>query len=158
MRYRDALATFEALRDVTCGSEAIAGLAELRRREAIARNDVVPAPGRRGAPGPSAARERAGIGQRGAMVDSFEALARLAAAEGDPRRATTLLGFADALRAATSTTVAPALEDAHGVLPPRRPPGSTPSTPVPLWQDGRAMSVDQAVAYALTGSSRTPAA
>ena len=154
VRYRDALATFEALRDVTCGSEAIAGLAELRRHEAIARNDVAPLRDAEELQA-RALRQRAGIGQRGAMVDSFEALARLAAAQGDPRRATTLLGFADALPRPPRQRSHPRLRTPMGALPPRRPPARPHRRPCRV--AGRASDVrrpgcrlrpDRLVAYA----------
>ena len=151
-RYEDALATFEPLGDVTCGSEAIAGLAELRRSEAHATHDDGPLRAAEELHA-RALRQRAGIGQRGAMVDSFEALAQLAAAQHDARRAAKLLGCADALRAATSTTVAPALQDAHARATAQATADLEPVEARAAWQEGREMPLDQAVAYALTGTA-----
>jgi tetratricopeptide (TPR) repeat protein len=154
-RYQDALGRFDALDDVTCASEAIAGLAELRRREAGARRDDAPLREAEQLHA-RALRQRAGIGQRGAMVESFEALAQLAAAQDDQRRAAKLLGFADALRDATSTTVPPALLDAHGRALAEATARLDPIETRAAWQEGRTMALDQAVAYALTGTSPTP--
>jgi len=149
--YREALAIYEDLHDDTCSAEALAGLAEVRREEArapVTGSELREAAGLHR----QALVRRARMGQRGAMVTSFEGLAQIATTGGDPRRAARLLGFAEALRETTSTPIPPAHRGSYARLVSELTGGVQEGRIDAAWKQGRVMTVEQAVAYALEPS------
>jgi DNA-binding NarL/FixJ family response regulator len=90
------------------------------------------------------------LGQKGGLATALEGLAIAATQMGEPARAMLLLGAAALLRETAGQTVlygwparvAQALRAARAAL--------TPAEAAGLWEQGRALSLDQAAAYALT--------
>lgn len=146
--FHEALTIYESLRDRPCSAEALFGLAVLSQHDAITRSD---ADGLTRAEGlhRRALRWRADIGQRAALVDSFEAVATLAGARGEPVRAARLLGAAEALREQTFSGVPLSLRKAHAASIETATAGADATELADAWQEGRKMTLDEAVDYAL---------
>ncbi len=95
-------------------------------------------------------RHRRALGDQSGCAESFEGLASLAVAEGQPERAAQLFGAAEALRTALAAPLPPreraAYERDQGAL-------GTQLTPTELaasWAQGQALTLEQAIALALT--------
>jgi predicted ATPase/class 3 adenylate cyclase len=95
-----------------------------------------------------ALRTRREIGQRDGIVDSLESLADLAARQEDWERAARLLGAAEALRDAIGAPVAPGRVQDHARFIAAVRTELDEAEFDRVWQDGQAMSLDQAIAYA----------
>jgi hypothetical protein len=89
------------------------------------------------------------MGQRAALVTSFEGVATLAGARGDPVRAARLLGAAEALRELTLSGVPSSLREAHAASIETATAGLDANELAEAWREGREMTLDEAVAYAL---------
>ena len=89
------------------------------------------------------------IGVRELITRGLEGFAVLAAVEGQPERALRLAGAADAVRLLTGLVLTKGEIERHGRLlePARRSLGEAAAAT--SWEAGRAMSVDEAIAYAL---------
>lgn len=93
------------------------------------------------------------MGQRAALADSFEGVAKLAGARGEPVRAARLLGAAEALREQTLHGVPLSLREAHVASIEAATAGGDATELAGARQEGRTMSLDEAVAYALEAVS-----
>lgn len=150
--FERALTIYESLGDRPCGAEALFGLALLSQHDAMTRGD---ADGLARAEGlhRRALRWRADMGQRAALADSFEGVAKLAGARGEPVRAARLLGAAEALREQTLHGVPLSLREAHVASIEAATAGGDATELAGARQEGRTMSLDEAVAYALEAVS-----
>ena len=79
----------------------------------------------------------------------FEALAALAADEGDLERAVRLLGASEALREARGFALFPFLQPEHDRVLSAARRGVDPDAFSAAWNEGRTLSIDQAVAFAI---------
>jgi predicted ATPase/class 3 adenylate cyclase/Tfp pilus assembly protein PilF len=89
------------------------------------------------------------IGTRGGVATSLRMFARLAVLQGQPGRAARLFGAAEALGEAIGNTLAPAAQQEYdrSVAGARTALGE--QSFVMAWAEGRAMPLEQAIAYAL---------
>jgi len=84
------------------------------------------------------------------IVLQLDNLAAVARAEGDPMKATRLFAAAATYQLTSGTGLAPLLREQEGRLHPRE--GLDDREADTAWSEGQAMSLEQAVAYALKGS------
>jgi hypothetical protein len=92
------------------------------------------------------------MGSKRGITESLSSLARLAAASGEPERAAPLLGVAEALFEEIGIRMDPndRMEFDHSLAATRSRLGEEAFTAA--WEQGRAMTVEQAIAYALGGA------
>jgi hypothetical protein len=98
------------------------------------------------------------IGDRGGIAFLLAGFAELATAEAQPRRALRLAGAAAALRQKHGTPLAPSLQvrfDRTLELVRSAIRGDDAGA---AWAEGQAMTLEQAIAYALTAEEKTPVA
>ena len=86
-----------------------------------------------------------------AVVEHLESLAELAGVLGDPRRAARLWGASDALRETAGTPQPPAERRLREPYLIAARSGMDEADWTVAWEEGRAMTLDQAVDYALEG-------
>jgi tetratricopeptide (TPR) repeat protein len=89
------------------------------------------------------------LGARGRCADALEGLAEIASHLGQPERGARLLGTAEALRAAIGASMPPAAQEDHERALMALHARLDDATLAAIWAAGRAMTLDQAVAYAL---------
>ena len=100
-----------------------------------------------------------GVGHRWGIAASLGQLAKAAEAQGLPERAARLLGAADAIRESSQTPIPPYPFQAHENDVAAVRASLNPGAFVTAWADGRAMTLEAAIAYALeglSGSASTP--
>jgi hypothetical protein len=100
-----------------------------------------------------ALRIRAASGMRPAIADSLERLGRLSVAAGRGERAAVLLGSAEELRETVGTVIDPVDKPEHDEALAKVKADLSKAAFDAAWAKGRALSVDEAVAYALDESS-----
>ncbi len=89
------------------------------------------------------------LGNRTALAHDLESLAIIAAAQGRPHRAATLFGAADALRQATQSSMTGMERAEYTQALTHARTQVDESEWSAAWAEGRAMALEQAVAYAL---------
>ena len=89
------------------------------------------------------------VGYKPAIASCLEGLARVACAQDHPERAAQLLGAAEALREAIGVPLPPADRAQHGRHRERGRAKLGEEMFAAAWTEGRAMTLEQAVAYAL---------
>ncbi len=89
------------------------------------------------------------VGPRSGVAWALEGLAGVAAAHGAPERAARLLGAADGLREILGAPLTPAgrVQGERRIAPARH--ALSESAWATTWSEGRAMTLEQAIAYAL---------
>lgn len=90
------------------------------------------------------------LGDKSGIAFSLEGLAGLAALQGEAKRAARLLGAAEALREAIRVPLPPVYRAEHESHVSAARSGLNPETFVAAWNEGRTMTLEQAVTEALT--------
>lgn len=89
------------------------------------------------------------LGHLAAVAHQLESLAMIAVAQDHPRRAARLFGAAEALREATRSTMTEVEREEYGRAVGALRTGLDDATFGTAWREGRAMALEQAIAYAL---------
>jgi len=92
-----------------------------------------------------------GLGSRANVPESLEGLAACALAQGYIKRAVQLSGAAEALREAVGSSMSPAVQSIRADCLARARSQLDEPTFTAAWEAGRAMSLEQAIEYALEG-------
>jgi len=138
--------------------EASTRFAEIddRRFQLVARSDLAHALRRAGNEAEAETEYRATLhewqhlGNRGAVANQLENIGFLARARGDASRAARLLGAAEALRAVAGTAMLSIERVEYDAELARLRAALAPATLAEAWADGRALTIDEAVALALS--------